>query len=107
MVLRPAGGAQTSVRRHGELGPERLRGAEDPAGRRGVLLVLPDGADHGGRPRNLPPGKELWLKYEICDENATQRQQGAADERQREVLSSGPDTEPCGTPVGSCREKTS
>lgn len=86
MLLRPAGGAQTSVRRHGELGPERLCGAEDPTGRRGVLLVLPDGADHGGRPRDLPPGKELWLKCEIRDENATQSQEGAADERQRQLL---------------------
>lgn len=86
MLFRPAGGAQTPVRRHGELGPEHLRGAEDPAGRRGVLLVLPDGADHGGRPRNLPSGKELWRKCEIWDENTTQSQQGAADKQQCQVL---------------------
>lgn len=63
---RPAGGAQTSLRRHGELGPQRLRGAEDPAGRRRVVVVLPDGAHHGGRPWDLPPGRpgccpEGWL----------------------------------------------
>lgn len=53
------GSAQTSLRRHGELGAERLRGAEDPAGRRGVVVILSDGADHGGRPRNLPPGRNV------------------------------------------------
>ena len=53
------GGAQTSVRRHGELGSERLCGAEDPIGRRGVVLVLSDGAHHGGRPRDLPPGRNI------------------------------------------------
>lgn len=49
--------AQASLRRHGELGPERLRGAEDPAGRRGVVLLVSDGAHHGGRPRDLSPGR--------------------------------------------------
>lgn len=67
VVFRPVGGAQTSVRCHGELGPERLCGAEDPAGCWGFLLILSDGADHGGRPRNLPSGIEIWLKYEIHD----------------------------------------
>lgn len=76
VVFRPACSAQTSVCRHGELGPERLRGAEDLAGPRGVLLVLPDGADHGGRPRNLPSGKELWLKWKIHYKNVTRSQQG-------------------------------
>lgn len=33
VVFRLVGGAQTSLRRHGELGAERLRGAEDPVGR--------------------------------------------------------------------------
>lgn len=50
VVFRLVGGAQTSLRRHGELGAEHLCGAEDPVGRRGVLVVLSDGADHGGRP---------------------------------------------------------
>lgn len=59
MVCRLVGRAQTSLCRHGELGPERLRGAEDPVGRRGILVIIPDGADHGGRPRNLPPGREV------------------------------------------------
>lgn len=31
-VVRLVGGAKTSLRRHGELGAERLRGAEDPIG---------------------------------------------------------------------------
>lgn len=47
---RSAGSAQTSVRSHGELGSERLRRAEGPAGRGGFLLLLQDGADHGGGP---------------------------------------------------------
>lgn len=50
VVYRFVSGAQTSLRSHGELGPERLRGAEDPAGCRRVLFVLSDGADHGGCP---------------------------------------------------------
>jgi len=58
-VSRLVGGAQTPVRRHGELGAERLRGAEDPIGRRGVVVILSDGGDHGGGPRNLPPGTEI------------------------------------------------
>lgn len=57
VVCRLVGGAQTSLRRHGELGAECVRGAEDPAGRRGVVVVLSDGADDGGRPRDLPPGR--------------------------------------------------
>lgn len=61
VVYRFVSGAQTSLRSHGELGPERLRGAEDPAGCRRVLLVLSDGADHGGCPWNLPPGEKFQL----------------------------------------------
>lgn len=56
VIVRPVGGAEASLRRHGELGAERLRGAEDLVGRRGVVVVLSDGADDGGRPRDLPPG---------------------------------------------------
>lgn len=58
-VFRLVSRAQTSLRRHGELGAERLCGAEDPVGRRGILVIISDGADHGGRPRNLPPGRDV------------------------------------------------
>lgn len=55
--LRLVSRAQTSLRCHGELGPQRLCGAEDPAGCGGVVLVVPDGVDHGGCSRDLPPGR--------------------------------------------------
>lgn len=59
VVFRLVGGAQTPLRCHGELGSERVCGAEDPVGRRGVVVVLSDGAHHGGRPRDLPPGRKI------------------------------------------------
>lgn len=65
LVYRLVGCAQTPLRRHGELGPECLRGAEDPVGRRRVVLILSDGTHHGGSPRDLSPGRQRtwWLRH--------------------------------------------
>lgn len=57
VVFRLIGGAKTSLCCHGELGAECLCGAKDPVGCRGVVIVLSNGAHHGGRPRDLPSGR--------------------------------------------------
>jgi len=64
-VCRSPGGAEASVCSHGELGPECVCGAEDLVGSWRLLLLLSDGAHHGGGAWDLPSGKTQLLWFHI------------------------------------------